>query len=99
MKNKPSWIIEKKITLPDGTSALWSYDTEGDILEIFFHKAPATATVELADGIFLRFDRKAARPLSLGFLAVTPLTQQREFGPLLLTLTGLRRLAESERKI
>ncbi|HKZ87146.1 MAG TPA: DUF2283 domain-containing protein [Anaerolineae bacterium] len=99
MKQRPDWIIEKKVVLADGTAALWSYDTEGDFLEIFFHEAPASATVELADGIFLRFDRKRGRPLSLGFAAVTPLTQQQEFGPPLLTLTGLGKLPVPEQKI
>jgi len=99
MKKKPDWLDEKRIALPDGTPALWSYDTEGDFLEIFFHEAPASATVELADGIFLRFDRKRGRPLSLGFAAVTPLTQQQEFGPPLLTLTGLGKLPVPEQKI
>lgn len=99
MKHKPDWIIEKKITLPDGTSALWSYDTEGDFLEVFFHETSAPSTVELADGVYLRFDRRRQRPLSLGFVAATPLTQQHEFGPPLLTLTGLKRLPEPERKL
>ena len=63
-----------------------SYDTEGDFLEIFFHEAPASGrTVELAEGVWLRFDRKDGRRLSLGFTNITALTQQQEFGPPLLT--------------
>lgn len=98
MSQKPAWLHEKPITLPNGDSALWSYDDEGDILEIFFDSAPASATVELADGVFLRFDRKSWRPLSLGFISATTRTQQQEFGPTLLALTGLTKLPELERK-
>ena len=97
MTKKPDWITEKKIVLPDGASALWSYDTEGDFLEIFFDEAPASGTVELAEGVWLRFDRKDGRPLSLGFTNITALTQQQEFGPPLLTLTGLKKLPDPDR--
>src|SRR3972149_4432205 len=99
MKQRPDWIIKKKVVRADGTAALWSYDAEGDFLEIFFHEAPASATVELTEGVFLRFDRKTGRPLSLGFVSITPLTQQREFGPPLLRLTGLKKLPASQRKM
>ena len=47
MKSKPSWLHEHTVTLPDGKTVLWSYDSEGDILEIFFEQAPATATIEI----------------------------------------------------
>ena len=32
MSSKPSWLVERKVTLSDGTEALWSYDSEGDFL-------------------------------------------------------------------
>jgi len=51
MKQTPNWLIEKQITLPNGEEALWSYDTESDFLEVFFRKGPASATIELADGV------------------------------------------------
>jgi len=98
MTAQPEWLIEKEITLPDGTTALWSYDTEGDMLEVFFNQGAATCTVELADGVLLRLDLKQARPLSLALLSFTPLTQQREFGPPLLRLDGLDDLPDDIRQ-
>jgi len=97
MMEKTPWLKESEIILADGSTVLWSYDTEGDVLEVIFHKSPASGTVELADGIFLRFDRERERPLSLGIVSVTPLTKQQEFGPPLLALTGLSKLPEKER--
>ena len=43
MNHKPTWLEEEQIVLPDGTTALQSYDTEGDVLEIFFNDAAANA--------------------------------------------------------
>lgn len=86
---KPTWLTEKELAFADGSHALWSYDTEGDILEIFFARGPAGATVELADGVFLRFDLEPARALSLGIISATPLLQPGEFGPYLLRLDRL----------
>ena len=99
MNHKPAWLEEEEIVLPDGTTAVWSYDTEGDLLEIFFNNAPASATLELADGVFLRFDRQQQRPLSLGFVAASTFMNQTEFGPSLLSLTGLTKLPDSERQL
>ncbi len=98
MKSKPSWLHEHTITLPDGKTVLWSYDSEGDILEIFFEQAPATATIEIADGIFLRFDREQKRPLSIGFISATPMLQQQEYGLPLVKLQGLRNLPAEDRQ-
>ncbi|MFQ6102495.1 MAG: DUF2283 domain-containing protein [Anaerolineae bacterium] len=95
---KPDWLVEKEITLDDGSVARWSYDTEGDMLEIFFAEGQATCTVELADGVFLRLDLEKPRPLSLGFVSFTPLTQSGEFGPPALRLDGLESLPEDLRR-
>ena len=99
MTQKPSWLHEKQITLPNGEEALWSYDTESDFLEIFFREQPATATIELADGVYLRFNRQKEEALSLGFVGITPLTQEQEFGLPLLSLDGLHNLPHSERQV
>ncbi len=98
MTVKPDWLVEEEITLDDGSTARWSYDTEGDILEIFFQDDPASCTVELADGVLLRLDLEHNRPLSLAFLSYTSLTDRREFGPPALPLDGLRRLPEPLRQ-
>lgn len=96
---KPGWLVEREITLDEGVTALWSYDTEGDILEIFFERGPATATVELTQGVFMRFNRQARNPLSLGFVSVTPLLKPGEFGPALLHLDGLDTLSPEMRQV
>ena len=99
MNQTPNWLVEKQITLPNGEEALWSYDTESDFLEVFFGKGPATATIELADGVYLRFNRQKREPLSIGFLGVTPLTLQQEFGLPLLSLDGLHNLPDTEQQV
>ena len=99
MKSTPDWLHEEQITLPDGTSALWSYDTEGDIWEIFFDEGVASATVELAEGVYLRLDRQTMHPLSLGIVGFTLLTQNQRFGHPLLTFDGLSQLPESEQNM
>jgi hypothetical protein len=98
MSEKPTWLIEKNITLDNGSKAQWSYDTESDMLEIFFQEGDATCTVELADGIFLRLDLDQGRPLSIAFLAVSSLIREGEFGPFLLPLDGLEDLPDDLRQ-
>lgn len=99
MSAKPDWLIERDITLADGTTALLSYDTEGDMLEIFFEEGAATGTVELADGVLLRLDVERARPLSLAFLCVTPLMHKQVYGPPLLKLDGVDNLPDDLRQL
>lgn len=99
MNIKPDWLSEREITLADGTTALLSYDTEGDILEIFFGEGAATGTVELADGVLLRLDVEHARPLSLAFLCATPLMHKQVYGPPLLELDGVDSLPDDLRQI
>jgi uncharacterized protein YuzE len=95
---KPAWLVEKEITLDNGSTVLWSYDSEGDFLEIFFQESPATATVELAEGIFLRLNLEQGKALSLGFVSAMPLLQPGEFGPYLLRLNGLDELSPDLRQ-
>ena len=96
---KPDWLIEREITLGDGTTLLLSYDTEGDMLEVFFAEGAATGTVELADGVLLRLDVERVRPLSLAFLCMTPLMRKQVYGPLLLELDGVASLPDGLRQI
>ena len=92
------WLIEREITLADGTPALLSYDTEGDVLEIFFAEGAASGTIELADGVLLRLDVEHARPLSLAFLCATPLMRTQVYGPPLLELDGVDNLPDALRR-
>ena len=77
---------------------MWSYDGTADILEIIFASGAASATAELAEGIFLRFDQQKEQPLSLGIVAATPLMQEQEYGLPLVELDGLSHLPEGERQ-
>lgn len=99
MEEEVAWLIEHEIPLDDGSKARWSYDTEGDMLEIFFREGDATCTVELADGVFLRLDLDRGEPLSIAFIAVSSLTRFGEFGPFLLQLDGLENLPDDLRQI
>lgn len=81
MNEKPSWLTEKEITLENGSKARWSYDSESDMLEIFFQQGKASCTVKLADGVFLRLDLEQRRPLSIAFLAVSSLVRYGEWVP------------------
>lgn len=96
---QPDWLVEKTMTLRDGSTALWSYDTEGDVLEIIFARGSAPATVELASGVFLRFDPERGEALSLGIVSATPLLQPGEFGPYLLRLDGLTGLPANMQQV
>ena len=98
MKNQPDWLDEQTIILPDGTSVVRSYDREEDMLEIFFGDAPATATLELAEGVYLRFDRQQYEPLSLALMAFQVRMKQQEFGEPLVIFDGLARLQDPERR-
>lgn len=99
MNKSPSWLNEKTIILPNGGNAVWSYDTEGDFLEIFFQDSPATATIELAEGVFLRLDREQQQPLSIGFIAASHRLQQQEFGYPLLKLSGINKVSQTDRQM
>lgn len=68
------------------------------MLEIFFSDGMATATIELTDGVYLRFDRQRYEPLSLAMLAFQARMQQQEFGEPLLAFDGLAQLPETERR-
>ncbi len=94
----PGWLVEREITLTDGTTALLSYDKEGDMLEVFFAEGAATGTVELADGVLLRLNVEHARPLSLAFLCVSPLVREQVYGPPLLQLDGIHGLPDGLRQ-
>lgn len=81
MTQRPSWLVEFEIPLEDGTIVHCDYDKEGDILELFFKRGPATCTVELTDNIILRFDRENEIPLSLGLISYLALSDLAEIGP------------------
>lgn len=95
MRETPVWLEERKIRLSNGDYALWSYDREGDILEISFQDKPAIFAVELTEGIYLRLDQQR-EPLSLGFVSASLFMQEKEFGLPLIILDGLQELPQPD---
>ena len=98
MNGQLEWLEERTVQLPSGIDVLWSYDKEGDILEITFEVMSASATVELTEGILLRFAREQLRPLSLGIVSAKTLLHQQEYGLPLLELDGIEHLPQEERE-
>ena len=90
MKKTPDWLIKREIML-DGRSVRLQYDTEGDILEIFFHKGGGVG-VELTDNIVLRFDKKTEQAMSLMLHSYSRLIQPTKFGPSSFQLSALSEL-------
>ena len=98
MRETPAWLEEREIHLSNGDHALWSYDREGDILEISFQDKPAMFTVELTEGIYLRLDQQR-EPLSLGFVSASLVMQEKEFGLPLIILDGLEGLPQPDQNL
>lgn len=90
MTNKPSWLIERDVVVDDQT-VLYSYDTEGDILEIIFQKGGGMS-IDLTENITLRFDRETGRALSLIFVSFSRLLQPTKYGPASFPLNALAEL-------
>lgn len=83
----------------DGTPVRLVYDTEADILEIFFgENGPATG-IELTDQMILRIDQQQKRALSLMLLHFSILSQQTEFGPRNFAIDSLERLPAELREL
>jgi hypothetical protein len=53
MKHKPEWLIEREVVL-EGQTVTYSYDKEGDILEIFFQQGQGGLGIDLNENIVLR---------------------------------------------
>lgn len=90
MNNKPDWLIEREVTLEDQTIT-YSYDEEGDIMEIFFRTGGGVG-VDLTDNIVLRYDRESEQALSLILTSFSRLIQPTKFGPPSFRLTALSEL-------
>jgi YD repeat-containing protein len=90
MNKKPEWLIEREITI-EGRSVTYSYDKEGDILEIFFQKGSGVG-IDLTENIVLRFNRENEEAVSLILTNFSALTQPTKFGPPSFHLTALGEL-------
>ena len=87
----PPWLVEHEFTLEGGRKVIFSYDKEGDILEIFFTQGKGCG-VDLTDNIVLRYDLESGEPPSLILISFSGLARRGEFGPLAFRLTGLEAL-------
>ena len=87
MKKKPDWLIERQVVL-EGQTITYSYDTEGDILEIFFQKGGGVG-VGLTENIVLRYNRERGEALSLILHSYSKLIQPTKFGPASFYLTAV----------
>lgn len=81
-----------EVVTAEGRTVQIEYDPEGDMVELFFDKGPASGAVELADPVILRFDRETGRALSLSILTFSQVTQPTELRPRSFPLSGLERL-------
>jgi len=90
MSHKPDWLIEREITL-EGQTITYSYDQEGDILEILFQKGGGVG-IDLTDNIVLRYNRDREEALSLILSNFSNLIRPTKFGPPSFRLTALSEL-------
>jgi hypothetical protein len=79
MSNKSDWLIEREVTV-DSQTIIYSYDKEGDILEIVFQKGGGIG-VDLTENIVLRYNQECREPLSLILTSYSRLVQPTLFGP------------------
>ncbi|NJN96123.1 MAG: DUF2283 domain-containing protein [Anaerolineales bacterium] len=91
MTNNLDWLIEREISL-EGQTILYSYDKEGDILEIVFQTGQGGIGVDLTENITLRYNRNSREPLSLLLSGFSHLIRPTQFGPPSFQLTALAEL-------
>jgi hypothetical protein len=73
-------VEQGELTLSSGQKATYEYESDTDLLEIFFQRGEATAAVELAESIILRFDWATEQPLSLSFISAAHLVKPTIYG-------------------
>lgn len=91
-------IERYEVITAEGKTVQLEYDSEGDMLEIFFERGPASGAIELADPIILRFDRETGKALSLSVLTFSQVIQPTELGPRSFPLSGLDALPDALRE-
>lgn len=92
-------IQQYQVTTEEGQIVHLEYDQEGDMLEIFFERGPASGAIELADPLILRFDRETGKALSLSILTFSQVIQVTELGPRSFQLDGLELLPDTLREM
>ncbi len=92
-------LEKKEIILSTGQTAWYEYDSDGDVLEIFFQPGEATCAIELTESMILRFDWEKNVPLSLSFISFSRLLQQSKYGEVHFQLLADEWLDEARDKI
>lgn len=92
-------FYQTEITANDGTPVRLVYDSEADILEIFFGENEPATGVELTDYVILRLNKKTRRAISLTLLHFSILTERTEYGPRSYPLDKLDELPEDLREL
>lgn len=79
-------IKQQTFTLHTGETALYEYDQDNDLLEIFFQPGEATCAAELTDNMILRFDWETSTPLSLSIISFSHMLKPTAYGEVHLEL-------------
>ncbi len=91
--------IQRYQVIVQGQTVQLEYDLDGDMLEIFFKRGPASGAIELADPIILRFDQETGQALSLSILTFSHVIEATELGPRSFPLGGLESLPGESREM
>ncbi len=73
-------MVKHTSILSTGKPVNYTYDQEGDLLEVIFRQGEAAGAIELTDSIILRFDQATAEPLSLSFISFSHLIRSTGYG-------------------
>ena len=92
-------LSQSDITTYDGTPVRLVYDSEADILEIFFGTNEPATGIEITEHIVLRLNLQTKRAVSLLLLDFSILTERTEYGPRSYPLTTLHELPEEVRAV
>jgi hypothetical protein len=104
LRQRTAWIIRQSgpmhtlnlsqsdITAYDDTPVRLVYDSEADMLEIFFGTNEPATGIEITEHIVLRLNLQTKRAVSLLLLNFSILTEQTEYGPRSYPLTTLHEL-------
>ena len=82
-------LSQSDITAYDGTPVRLVYDSEADMLEIFFGTNEPATGIEITEHIVLRLNLQTKRAVSLLLLDFSILTERTEYGPCSYPLTTL----------
>jgi len=91
--------IQRYQVIVQGQTVQLEYDLDGDVMEIFFKRGPASGAIELADPIILRFDQETGQALSLSILTFSHVIEVTELGPRSFPLGGLESLPNKSREM